>query len=126
MEEIDLEIFRITGRESIVGELEHVQEHRMPRTLRVPFVRPCPVPWLRAAAALPGKALVCALACWYAAGKAKSRSAKVTGKTLDEFGIRRQTFLFGLKALEQANLITVDRHRGRCPIVTILLAEDHA
>jgi hypothetical protein len=37
-----------------------------------------------------------------------------------EFGVSRQATYRGLAAIEAAGLATVDRHVGRCPLVTIL------
>jgi hypothetical protein len=36
-----------------------------------------------------------------------------------EFGVGRFAAYRGLAALERAKLVHVERHRGRCPLVTI-------
>jgi hypothetical protein len=65
-------------------------------------------------------ALRVGLALWYLAGCAKSREVKPTWATWRLFGLHRVSAHRGLERLERAKLVRVNRHRGRCPIVTIL------
>jgi hypothetical protein len=84
---------------------------------------PIPLNWLAAAASLPGKSLAVAVALWYQAGLTKSREGlAVTPRLLRRFGINRYAGYRGLGLLELAGLVSVDRHRGRCPRVAILRA----
>jgi hypothetical protein len=81
---------------------------------------PIPMNWLTAAAKAPGKALHLAIGLWYWAGITRSREIRVSMKGLEQLGISRFSGYRGLTALENAGLISVERHRGRRPIVTLL------
>jgi hypothetical protein len=61
-----------------------------------------------------------AIVLWYLAGRQKSREVSPTWATWRQFGFSRDVGRHGLIVLERAGLVRVDRHRGRCPIVTIL------
>jgi hypothetical protein len=61
-----------------------------------------------------------ALALWFKAGTSKgNKPIKVTSKLLERFGVNRKAGYRGLAALESVGLVSVDRHCGRCPRVTI-------
>jgi hypothetical protein len=81
---------------------------------------PVPLPWLRRAATLRGKALAVGIALWFKAGVTKRAEVRATGTLWEKIGIHRKSAYRGLSALETAGLITVVRHAGRAPIVTIL------
>jgi DNA-binding transcriptional regulator YhcF (GntR family) len=49
----------------------------------------------------------------------KTRTVTMTGKLLDEMRVNRHTGYRALRTLEKAGLVLVDRHPGRCPVVTI-------
>jgi hypothetical protein len=80
-----------------------------------------PVPWIRAAGALPRKTLLVGLALWFLTGCRRTRTVRLGGATLREFGINRWTSSRGLARLEKAGLVHVRRLPGRNPIVTLLL-----
>jgi hypothetical protein len=85
------------------------------------FVKgPIPMNWLSAAAAIPGKAVIVALAVWFLAGMKKTSTVKLTRTVLDRFSISRHAAYRCLQRLEAAGLVEVRRHRGRCPVVTLL------
>jgi hypothetical protein len=89
------------------------------------FLRsPIPLKWLCRACQLRDKALAVALALWFKAGMEKGREAKpiaLTRSLMRRFGVLdRKTSYRALEALESAKLVSVDRHRGRCPRVQIL------
>jgi hypothetical protein len=81
---------------------------------------PIPLSWLTVAAAQPGKALHVSLALWFLAGLRRNRTVELSAKVLSSFGVNRYAAYRGLKALEQAGLLSVVRHPGRLPTVTIL------
>jgi hypothetical protein len=81
---------------------------------------PIPLSWLGLAARLPGKALAVGVAVWFLGWVEKRRQVKLTGKTCRRFGLNRYAVRRGLDALEEARLVTAERHSGRTPIVTIL------
>lgn len=83
------------------------------------FLRgPIPWWWLKAAMALPGRALAVGLACWLQAGLRGSRADLPVN--LSRAGIPRTSAARGLAALERAGLVRVHRHRGRKPLITIV------
>lgn len=79
-----------------------------------------PLDWLKLAAALPGKSLNVAMACWFLKGLNKSDSFELEGKTLDFLNVKRHAGYRALKALEQARLVLVEQKPGRRPRVTII------
>jgi len=89
------------------------------------FLRgPVPMDWLNRAARLPGKALHVGIAIWHLAGlKKQVADIKLSSAILTDLGISRPAGYRGLKALEQAALVSVIRHTGRQPLVSLLIAE---
>lgn len=100
----------------------------LPKPIRPPrhkagewFLRgPIPGTWLTRAAELSYRALRVGLALWYLVGLRKSRTVKPTGDTWRRFALLPDSARKGLSHLEQAGLVAVDRHGGRCPVVTVL------
>jgi hypothetical protein len=88
------------------------------------FLRgPIPMPWLCAAAraAGQGRGFQVAIALWFLSGlNHQARTVRLSSAVLREFGVDRHAGYRGLKALEMAGLVRVDRHAGRLPRVTIL------
>jgi hypothetical protein len=86
------------------------------------FMRgPIPLAWLCRACRLRGKALAVAMALWFKAGAQRNTPTVVlSGALLKRFGVTsRKAGYHGLAALERAGLVAVERHTGRCPVVTI-------
>jgi hypothetical protein len=81
---------------------------------------PIPWEWLSKAATRPGKALHVAIVVWHLANLNRSRTIKLSGKRLREFGVNRYSAYRGLRQMQRARLVKVIRHSGRLPIVTIL------
>jgi DNA-binding transcriptional ArsR family regulator len=81
---------------------------------------PIPLSWLAPAARLPGRTLVVALALWFQCGRTNCRRVSLTGSILERFGVKRLTMYHGLRALEQAGLVAMERQTGKNPTVTIL------
>jgi DNA-binding MarR family transcriptional regulator len=66
-----------------------------------------------------------ALALWHLSGlNRQAKTVTLTGKVLRELGVERHAGYRGLEALEAAGLVTVERHPGRRPVVTILEPAD--
>jgi len=87
------------------------------------FLRgPIPWNWIIAASNLKGKALNAGISLWHLAGMKNTAEVKLSGKLLRKMGIQRTTGYNALSELEKAQLVSVIRRRGRCPIVTILSA----
>lgn len=87
------------------------------------FLRgPIPLNWLGRACRLSGEALATALAIWYVSGLQKGERAglTLTTKKVELLGVSRSAKSRGLKALEAAGLIRVQRDGKKNPVVTIL------
>ncbi len=80
--------------------------------------------WLCRAGQLGGKTLGVALTLQHLASLERKRSVKWRPVKAREMGIGRRASYSGLESLENVGLIEVERHRGRCPLVTILGAVD--
>ena len=81
---------------------------------------PIPWKWLVIAARQPGKALHVAVELWHIAGLQRSGTLSLSMRRLSAFNMSRFSGYRGLAALEAAGLISVDRHCGRKPVVTLL------
>ena len=83
------------------------------------FVKgPIPWAWLTQAARLPGKALHVAIVIWFLAGMRRKREILMASKYLELAGVKRHSAYRGLQHLEAAGLISVERRRGRSPVIT--------
>ena len=80
---------------------------------------PIPWDWLSMASKQPGKALHVGNVLWFIAGIKNARTIALSGKIMEDMGIKRNAGYRGLAALEEVGLISVTRHRGRCPVITI-------
>jgi hypothetical protein len=78
---------------------------------------PVPWRWIEAAGKLPGKALAVGLAAWREAG---CRRARTVPLNLSALAVPRRTAQRGLTVLEGARLVSVERRKGRPPLVTLL------
>jgi len=85
---------------------------------------PVPWRWLQQAARLPGRALAVGMALWLLVGLRKRHNVRLSPSKTRSLGISPRAARRGLKALERATLVAVDRHRGRSPDVTVLDAPD--
>jgi len=81
---------------------------------------PIPWSWLSKGASLKGQALHVGIALWLLAGIKRSQSVALSNSVLRDLGVSRYSGYRALHALEGAGLISVDRHTGRNPLVTIL------
>jgi DNA-binding MarR family transcriptional regulator len=85
---------------------------------------PIPLDWLGRASKLPGKApLATAIAIMFEVGRRRSPQVTLTTAILDRFGVNRKAKYRGLKQLEKAGLIKVDRRPRRNPVVTVLAVQ---
>jgi hypothetical protein len=81
---------------------------------------PIPWSWLSKGASLKGQALHVGIALWLLAGIKRSQSVRLSNSVLEDLGVSRFSGYRALHTLESAGLISVDRHAGRNPVVTIL------
>lgn len=95
------------------------------RRLRTRFLKgPVPWPWLTKAARLPGRALHLGMALWFLKGfKRSQQQLSLSPSLLRELGVNRYTAYRGLRALEAAGLVSVERQQGRSPLVVLLSAD---
>ena len=85
------------------------------------FVRgPIPYGWLSAALLCGHKAGNLAWAIWWLKGMKPAKPIRLTKQVLQDFRVSTRTARRLLEDFEQAQLIHVDRHRGRAPLVTVL------
>jgi len=80
---------------------------------------PIPGEWLSVASTLPGKSLHVALAIWHLAGLTRSDVVRMSHAALRRFGVGRDAARVGLRRLESASLVFVNRQPGRSPVVSI-------
>jgi hypothetical protein len=80
---------------------------------------PVPWTWIEHAARLPGKALHVGIALWHLAGMKNTNTIQLSGGVLRGMGVDRFSCYRALEALEANGLISVARHPGRQPMVTI-------
>lgn len=85
---------------------------------------PIPEPWLAQTAHLRGKTFAVAMNLWLLAGIKRESIVKLSQKLLRSWGVDRFACYRALAALEKVKLISVERHRGRNPIVTILAVDE--
>lgn len=98
-----------------------IEQRQSPRRAQEPFINRIPLAWAHAMAGLSGRASVVGLALWYRSGVMKGdRTVVLSSKNLRGFGLTRNTARRGLRDLEAAGLVAVDRHTGRAPRVTLL------
>src|SRR5262245_30594087 len=87
--------------------------HRRPGE---PFLKgPIPMSWLERAAQQPGRALHVGIVLWFSAGLTQRWNVRLALSRLSAFGLDRYAASRGLRALEAAGLVSVDRHAGRVP-----------
>jgi hypothetical protein len=83
---------------------------------------PVPWAWLQRASRLHGRALHVGIAVWFLAGFEKSATVPLAASVLRASGVTRWAAARGLRDLETAGLVTVERRSGRQPRVTLLWA----
>lgn len=114
------------GRFAPTGEVEEGDPPRLDQLVikvsrpRALFLKgPVPWPWIVAAAALPGQALVVGLCIWRLAGARRSSTISLGSHDLIPFGVGRAAKSRALSALQKAGLVSVTSEPGRFPIVTL-------
>ncbi len=88
-----------------------------------PFLKgPVPWSWVQSAGRLPGKALLVGLLLWKEAGCEGGRTVRFRLAQAAALGIHPDTARRGLRCLEAAGLVRVQRPPGRCAVVTLMEA----
>lgn len=124
----DLEQLRVMPSDAAGMKRTRKRPQRVPKTDRKSLFLKGPIPWtwISAAGRLPGKALHVAVALQMQVAMARGVEVRLSGDRLHEIGVDRHSAYRALKALEEAGLASVKRHRGRSPVVTLLDAPPHA
>ncbi len=81
---------------------------------------PVPYDWLRMALSFGGKAGHLSWALWWLVGIERGNPIRLTRQVLSDFEISTRASRRLLVDFERAGLVSVDRQRGRGPIVTLL------
>lgn len=85
-----------------------------------PFISRVPVTWIAQAAACSKAALLTGLVCWFLYGCNQHRPFKINHATAKKFGLSRYSKRKGLRELESAGLVKIDRRPGQLPSVEIV------
>jgi DNA-binding transcriptional ArsR family regulator len=86
------------------------------------FLRgPVPLNWLAGALSVGKRAIAVGLLLWFRKGCLRgSEELTVSQRQYGQFGLSKATFSRGLRALETAHLVKVDRKPGRKPRIEIV------
>lgn len=87
------------------------------------FIRPIPLQWMRRTTRLAGCAAQVSILLWYWSGVKRSLCVRTSRDAVSGFGISSWTLHRGLRALESAGLVKVERRRGCAPVVTLLVLD---
>jgi hypothetical protein len=113
MKDLDPEKFRFHGKPK--------NKKKKPKTGSGHFIKgPIPVNWIARANKFGSPAGLVGPVLWYISGLTKSKTVVLTSRKIKEFNLSRYIKYEGLKALEKAELIAVERRKKQNPIVTIL------
>jgi len=129
----DVDRLRIRDSAHLMPPSGSHQTPHQPRRPEIPrhkpgelFLRgPIPWRWLEMAARLPGRALAVGIVLWHLVGLRKHWTVRLSPSKTRSLGLSPRVTRRGLKGLEGAGLVAVDRHRGRSPDVTVLDAPGH-
>jgi len=91
-----------------------------PKTKKGKFLKgPVPIVWLVRAERLSGKCLAVGVVLWFLRGLTRKSTFTLEKKWCEQFGVGRNAVGRCLDRLEKLGLISVERHPGRSPIVSI-------
>ena len=76
--------------------------------------------WISPAAQLSGKAINVALAIHWLHGMNQGKPFKITQSALTKFNLSNDAYLDGLRKLEKAKLVSVDRNPGQRALITVI------
>jgi DNA-binding transcriptional ArsR family regulator len=122
MKPIKIENFRSNSRMHNILSVNHsIDIESQNKKIDGKFIKgPIPLSWIKTAAKLPGKALEISMVLWFLKSVNKRNTVRLSGKMIKEFGVSRPTYYRGLKALEDAGLVSIKRRVGRSPVVKII------
>jgi len=106
---------------NLTGEIKCIPECVQKRRNGEFLKGPIPLAWLTEAAKLPRNTFVLGIAIWFASGVQKTQEGiKLTQAVVARFGLDKMAKSRGLRALESAGLVLVDRRPGKNPVIRIL------
>lgn len=82
---------------------------------------PIPLSQISLAAKLPGKSLHVAIIIWIFDSIHKGEQFKLQTSMLEALGVKRNSAYRAIKHLENSGAITVVRHRGRLPLIKLIM-----
>jgi len=116
----------IDGRTgSILAPREYEQQQRQRKQIRIHqrFIKgPIPVPWMAEAFALTPSAAKCALALYYQLGLSGSDEFKIEPARFRELAIDDTARRRGLRDLEKAGLIRLQKQTSKSPTIKMIRA----
>jgi hypothetical protein len=86
---------------------------------------PIPLDWIRAASRCGRRSTCLAILLWYAAGCQRTNPIKLGPSILSELAIAPKTASRILERMHSMRIVSVEFHRGRSPLVTILALPSH-
>ncbi len=120
----DLGRYRQPAETPSTSSLQAEKEQGPPKRVKGRFVKgPVPLGWLERAGRLPGKALHVGMFLWFRVGLTKAMTVKPSYEELNRLGVLPDAFRRALKKLEEAKLVTTDKHPGRKTRITIQLPD---
>jgi hypothetical protein len=108
---LDVNDFSLTDQEAEGLRQTNAHSWAVKRPSEPYFLGPVPIRWLEQAGQLPGKALHVGLFLWHKSRLSKRQSVKISLGRMG-FGVSEQAARRGLRALEKAGLIAVQRQPG--------------
>lgn len=122
IDQFDPERFRLSVRNgnAIGATASGRRAHATRRPRMGEFLGPIPLDWLAAASQLPGKSLHVGLVLWHLRHLRRQWTVQWEPSKAAVLGINRFTAYRALSRLEEAGLVKLERHVGRCPVVTIV------
>jgi hypothetical protein len=87
-----------------------------------PYLGTIPMGWVTRATALPGHAWTLFTAIWFQSSCAKGEPVFLSVRTREWFNLtNRKSYYRALATLVEAGLVRVEGHRGRRPLLTLVL-----
>jgi len=84
------------------------------------YIKTIPLPWISEAARLPYSAVRVGLACWFMDGCNKQQPFTLSRANCQQFSISKWDKRRGLRQLESAGLIEIQRRPGRLSLIAMV------
>ena len=93
---------------------KHTGEYREPKSH---FIQTIPVDRIASLHRLPKSAVLAWMACWFLHGCNKGEMFALNSSTAKRFGLNKQNRRRGLRALDEAGLVTIHHRPGRLSLI---------